>query len=117
MTTETERKRKERVGRVASEKAQKTVTVLVERRSTHPVYGKSVSSSKAYLVHDEKNAAHIGDTVRIRESRPLSKRKRYKLVAVLERNKRAAVVLASGEAVIEDFNQSVHGQKPVETAT
>ena len=97
-----ERQRKERVGRVRSDKGQKTISVLVERRALHPVYGKSITFRKAYLVHDEKNTARIGDLVRIRETKPLSKNKRFKLVEVIERNKRAAVSLALGESVIAE---------------
>ena len=101
MVSENIRQHKERVGRVVSEKADKTITVLVERRSAHPVYGKSVLSSKKYLVHDAANEAHLGDLVRIRETRPLSKLKRFTLLSVLERNKHASVTLAAGEAVID----------------
>ena len=114
MVTQMERCHKERVGRVVSDKAQKSITVLVERRTSHPVYGKSVLSSKKYLVHDEKNDARIGDLVRIRETRPLSKRKRFYLLTVLERNKRAEVNLAVGESVIEEFKKPKH--KPVAVA-
>ena len=98
-------RRKERIGLVVSDKADKTISVLVERRALHPVYGKSVLHSKKYLAHDEKGEAHLGDTVKIRETRPLSKRKRFRLVAVIERNKRANVTLAVGESVVDDFKK------------
>ena len=67
-------------GRVVSDKADKTITVLVERRLKHPVYKKFIKRSAKFLAHDEDNAAKIGDTVSIIESRPLSKRKRWALV-------------------------------------
>lgn len=79
--------RKQRVGVVTSNKMQKTITVIVERRLRHPIYGKFVKKSKKFLAHDEDNACNIGDTVRIMETRPLSKRKRWRLVEVVERAK------------------------------
>lgn len=84
----TERKlRKQRVGVVASNKMDKTVTVLVERRLRHPMYGKFVKKSKKFMAHDEANDCNIGDKVRIMETRPLSKLKRWRVVEVLERAK------------------------------
>jgi small subunit ribosomal protein S17 len=84
----TERKiRKQRVGVVTSNKMQKTITVSVERRLRHPIYGKFVKKTKKFLAHDEGNTCNIGDTVRIMETRPLSKRKRWRLVEVVERVK------------------------------
>lgn len=71
------------VGKVVSNKNDKTITVLVETYKKHPLYGKRVKYSKKYAAHDEKNTAKIGDTVRIRSTRPLSKTKRYELVEVL----------------------------------
>lgn len=79
--------RKERVGIVTSDKMDKSVTVLVERRVKHPKYGKFVKLSSKFMAHDEKNEAHVGDTVRISETRPLSKLKRWRLVEVVERAK------------------------------
>lgn len=79
--------RKERVGVVTSDKMDKTVTVLVERRVKHPKYGKFVKLSSKFMAHDEKGEAHVGDTVRIMETRPLSKLKRWRLVEVVERAK------------------------------
>lgn len=79
--------RKQRVGVVTSNKMQKTITVSVERRLRHPIYGKFVKKSKKFLAHDEENTCSIGDTVRIMETRPLSKRKRWRLVEVVERAK------------------------------
>jgi small subunit ribosomal protein S17 len=79
--------RKERVGVVTSDKMNKSVTVLVERRVKHPKYGKFVKLSSKFMAHDEKEEAHIGDTVRIMETRPVSKQKRWRLVEVIERAK------------------------------
>ncbi len=76
-------KRQEFVGRVVSAKNNKTITVLVETYKSHPLYGKRVKSSKKYAAHDEENKAKVGDTVRIRSTRPLSKTKRYELVDIL----------------------------------
>lgn len=79
--------RKERVGIVTSDKMDKSVVVMVERRVKHPKYGKFVKLSSKFMAHDEKEEAHIGDTVRISETRPLSKLKRWRLVEVIERAK------------------------------
>ncbi len=67
-------------GTVVSDKMDKTITVLVERRVAHPVYKKFIKKSKKYAAHDEANACKIGDTVRIRECRPLSKNKRFEVI-------------------------------------
>ncbi len=80
-------KRKERIGTVTSNKMQKTITVAVNRRVKHPIYGKFVQKTTKFLAHDEKNEAGIGDTVRIMETRPLSKLKRWRLVEIVERAK------------------------------
>lgn len=79
--------RKTRVGIVVSNKMQKSINVLVERRLRHPIYGKSVKLSKKFMAHDENNDCNIGDKVRIMETRPLSKRKRWRLVDIIERAK------------------------------
>ncbi len=79
--------KKQRVGLVASNKMDKSITVLVQRRLKHPIYGKYVKKSKKFMAHDEANEANIGDMVRIEESRPLSKRKKWKLVEVIEKAK------------------------------
>jgi len=79
--------RKTRIGLVTSDKMDKTITVSVERRLQHPIYGKSVKKSRKFVAHDEKNDCNVGDRVRIMETRPLSKRKRWRLVEVLERAK------------------------------
>lgn len=77
--------RKYRQGYVVSDKMDKTAVVLVTRRTTHPLYKKTVTRSKRYHAHDETNDARVGDLVRIIESRPLSKTKRWRLVEVIER--------------------------------
>ncbi len=75
---------KERVGEVVSDKMDKTVVVAIENRSPHPKYGKIVVRTKKYKVHDEENQCKIGDRVRIRETRPLSKTKRWMVAEILE---------------------------------
>ena len=75
--------KQELVGKVVSAKCDKTITVLVETYKKHPLYGKRVKYSKRYTAHDEKNVAKVGDTVRIKSTRPLSKTKRYELDTVL----------------------------------
>jgi small subunit ribosomal protein S17 len=77
--------RKSRVGLVVSDKMQKTVVVAIERRLAHPVYGKMVTRTTRLKAHDEQNEAKTGDTVRIMETRPLSKDKRWRLVEIVER--------------------------------
>ena len=77
--------RKERVGMVVSNKPDKTVTVSVETLVRHPLYKKRVRRSKRFLVHDERNEARVGDTVRIIETRPLSSRKRWRLASIVSR--------------------------------
>lgn len=79
--------RKERTGIVVSNKMDKSITVAVKRKVKHPVYGKFVNKTKKFLAHDEENTCNIGDTVRIVETRPLSKRKSWRLVEVIERVK------------------------------
>jgi len=79
--------RKERIGVVSSTKMQKTVVVSEVRRVKHPLYGKFVLSTKKYYVHDEKNDCNVGDTVKISETRPLSKTKCWRLVEIIERAK------------------------------
>ena len=74
-------------GRVTSDKMTKTVTVLVERRVKHPLYGKVMTKSSRLKAHDENNEAGIGDRVRVMETRPLSAQKRWRLVEIIERAK------------------------------
>ena len=77
--------RKTRVGLVVSDKMEKTVVVSIERRVQHPVYGKMVRRTKRFKAHDEMNEAKTGDTVRIMETRPMSKDKRWRVVEIVER--------------------------------
>ena len=82
-----EKIKKQLIGQVTSDKMDKTIKVQVERRLRHPIYGKFVKKSKRFTAHDENNECGIGDTVRIQESRPLSKTKRWTLVEILEKAK------------------------------
>ena len=77
---------KEKIGIVISNKMQKTIVVKVENRYSHPIYLKTIKKTKKYLAHDENNICSIGDQVLLQESRPLSKRKRWKLVEVLSKS-------------------------------
>ena len=79
--------RKERVGKVVSNKMTKSITVAVERKVKHGMYGKFVKKTTKFMAHDEKNECTIGDTVKIMETRPLSKSKRWRLVEVVEKAK------------------------------
>ena len=84
---ETRNLRKERTGVVVSNKMEKSITVAVKWKEKHPIYGKFVNKTKKYHAHDEKNECGIGDTVKIMETRPLSKTKRWRLVQIIERAK------------------------------
>ena len=79
--------RKERVGKVTSNKMDKSISVMVERRIKHPLYGKFVKKSNSFMAHDEKNECNIGDRVKVMETRPLSKTKCWRLVEIIERAK------------------------------
>ena len=79
--------RKERIGKVVSNKMQKTITVAVDRKVKHPIYGKFVNRTTKFKAHDEAKYCGIGDTVRIMETRPLSKDKRWRLVEIVEKAK------------------------------
>jgi small subunit ribosomal protein S17 len=79
--------RKSRTGVVVSTAMDKTISVQVERRLRHPIYGKFIKKSKKFMAHDETNTCNVGDLVRISETRPLSKRKRWRLVDIVERAK------------------------------
>jgi small subunit ribosomal protein S17 len=79
--------RKERTGIVTSTKMDKSVVVSVERREKHPIYGKFIKKTKKFMAHDEKNECGVGDTVRIMETRPMSKLKRWRMVEILEKAK------------------------------
>ena len=84
---ETRNLRKERMGVVTSTKMDKTIVVAVKWKEKHPIYGKFVNKTKKYHAHDEENTCGIGDTVRIMETRPLSKTKRWRLTHIIERAK------------------------------
>src|ERR1700755_3124988 len=86
-TTEARNLRKERVGKVVSNKMTKTITIAVDRKVKHAIYGKFMNKTTKFMAHDEKNEAGIGDTVRIMETRPLSKNKRWRLVEIIEKAK------------------------------
>jgi small subunit ribosomal protein S17 len=79
--------RKERVGVVVSDKMDKTVSVAIERQIKHPIYGKFIKKTTKLMAHDENNEAGVGDTVRIMETRPLSKSKRWRLIEIIEKAK------------------------------
>jgi len=79
--------RKTLIGLVSSDKMEKTITVSVERKVKHPMYGKYIKKTKKFVAHDEKNECNEGDTVKIMETRPLSKRKTWRLIEIIERAK------------------------------
>ena len=80
-------RQKVRSGRVVSDKMDKTRVVLVERTTSHPLYGKIIRRSKKYKIHDEANESRVGDMVKIMETRPLSKDKRWRLVEIVQKSK------------------------------
>lgn len=79
--------RKERIGQVVSSKMQKSITIAVDRKVKHPIYGKFVRKTTKLTAHDENNDCNVGDTVKVMETRPLSKNKRWRLVEIIERAK------------------------------
>ncbi len=79
--------RKERIGVVVSTKMDKSIVVAVKRKVKHPIYGKFINKTKRLMAHDEENSCNIGDTVRISETRPLSKNKTWRLIEIIERAK------------------------------
>lgn len=85
--SENQKHRKTRIGVVTSSSMDKSITISVVRRLRHPIYGKFVKKSKKFMAHDEKNECNVGDTVKIVESRPLSRRKRWRLTEIMERAK------------------------------
>jgi small subunit ribosomal protein S17 len=87
MAIEVRGNRKVRVGRVVSDKMEKSITVAVVRKVKHPIYKKYFQSTKKYMAHDETNDAQVGDLVSIMECRPLSRHKRWRLTEVIERRK------------------------------
>jgi small subunit ribosomal protein S17 len=84
-------RRKTRIGRVVSDKMQKTVVVAVESRKPHPLYHRIVKSTKRYMAHNEDPEAHLGDVVRIEETRPLSKLKRWRVIEIMQRGNVAEI--------------------------
>lgn len=87
MPSEARHNRKERIGIVVSDKMEKTITVRVDTVSHHPVYDKLIRGATKLKAHDEKRSAKVGDTVKIEETRPLSKTKRWRLVEIIKKNK------------------------------
>jgi len=85
MSVQERNRRKERIGEVVSDKMDKTIVVAIKRQVKHPIYGKFVKKTTKLMAHDENNEARVGDTVRIMESRPMSRHKRWRLVEVIER--------------------------------
>ncbi|MDO9580923.1 MAG: 30S ribosomal protein S17 [Bacteroidales bacterium] len=79
--------RKDRIGVVVSDKMDKSIVVAVKRKVKHPIYGKFINKTKKLMAHDEANSCNIGDTVRISETRPLSKNKTWRLIEIIERAK------------------------------
>jgi small subunit ribosomal protein S17 len=79
--------RRERIGVVISNKMEKSISIAVKTKAKHPMYGKFVNKTSKFMVHDEKNECNVGDTVRIMETRPLSKNKNWRLVEIIERAK------------------------------
>ena len=79
--------RRERVGVVVSSSMEKSVVISVKTKIKHPIYGKFVNKTSKFMAHDEENTCNVGDTVKITETRPLSKRKRWRLVEIIERAK------------------------------
>jgi large subunit ribosomal protein L14 len=98
--------RKSRTGLVVSDKMQKTVVVAIERRVPHPVYGKMVTRTKRLKAHDEENSAKVGDTVRIVETRPLSKDKRWRVVEIMQRARSGRPTMIQQESMVKVADNS-----------
>ena len=102
-------KRKTKVGRVVSDKMDKTIVVSVERLSRHPLYKRVIRLTTKFKAHDERNEAHVGDTVRIEESRPLSATKRWRLVEIVQRaGEGAGEPIVSEEAATTEAIHAAH---------
>jgi small subunit ribosomal protein S17 len=111
-------KRRAKVGRVVSDKMDKTIVVSVERLARHPLYKRVIRLTTKFKAHDERNEAHVGDTVRIEESRPLSATKRWRLVEVVQRAGEGAgePIVAVEEETSEAIHMSAHpGRHELET--
>lgn len=87
MEQQTRNARKERIGVVTSDKMDKTITIAIKRQVKHPIYGKFIKKTSKIMAHDEGNDANVGDTVRVMETRPMSKHKRWRLIEIIERAK------------------------------
>ena len=98
--------RKERIGVVLSDKMQKTIVVQIRRKALHPEYGKVIEKANKFKVHDEKNEAKIGDRVRIVETRPLSKDKRWRLVEIISRGRLSADADMKETATVAESKKS-----------
>ena len=110
-TTPVQSKRKTKVGRVVSDKMDKTIVVSVERLARHPLYKRVIRLTTKFKAHDEQNDAHVGDTVLIEESRPLSATKRWRLVEVVQRageHGSTADIVADEEATSEAIHGAAH---------
>ena len=103
-------KRKTKVGRVVSDKMDKTIVVSVERLTRHPLYKRVIRATTKFSAHDEDNTARVGDTVLIEESRPLSRTKRWRLIEVLSRagEERAGEIVAEEESTTEAIHAAAH---------
>jgi small subunit ribosomal protein S17 len=115
--------RKTKVGRVVSDKMDKTIVVSVERLSRHPLYKRVVRLTTKFKAHDERNEAHIGDTVRIEESRPLSATKRWRLVEIVQRatdgmgDQMVSEEASTEQAIHSAAHPGRHEEAPAEAAT
>ena len=87
METTTRKTRRERVGVVVSNSMEKSIVITVKQKVKHPIYGKFVNKTSRFMAHDEENTCNVGDTVKISETRPLSKSKRWRFVEIIERAK------------------------------
>jgi small subunit ribosomal protein S17 len=112
------RQRREKVGRVVSDKMDKTIVVSVERMSRHPLYKRVVRLTTRFKAHDEDNEARIGDTVRIEESRPLSRTKRWRLVEIVQRAAEGstAEIVADEASTSEVIHMAAHPGRHEEPA-
>jgi small subunit ribosomal protein S17 len=114
----THTKRKTKVGRVVSDKMDKTIVVSVERLSRHPLYKRVIRLTTKFKAHDERNEAHVGDTVRIEESRPLSATKRWRLIEIVQRaGEGAGEPIVSEEAATSEAIHAAHVPRPDDTDT
>jgi small subunit ribosomal protein S17 len=111
--TNVQGKRKTKVGRVVSDKMDKTIVVSVERLTRHPLYKRVIRASSKFAAHDELNAARMGDTVRIEESRPLSRTKRWRLVEVISRagEDQPSALVVEESATTEVIHAAAHPGK------